>query len=46
VTLRLVLQFKPKARGETFDVQIMLSDDNGYLQGFDSIGRVTVSDRK
>lgn len=42
VTLHLAMRFKPKARGKTFTVQILLTDDNGFVQGFDSIGTVTV----
>jgi hypothetical protein len=41
VTLHLVLSFKPPARG-TLDVQLKLTDDQGYVQGFDSLGQVTV----
>jgi peptidyl-Asp metalloendopeptidase len=46
VTLRLVMAFKPPARGDTYAVQIKLTDDNGYVQGFDTLGRVTVLPEK
>jgi hypothetical protein len=41
LTLHLVLSFKPSARGP-LDVQLKLTDDQGYVQGFDSLGQVTV----
>jgi hypothetical protein len=42
VTLKLVLSFKPRTRGKTLRALIQLTDDNGYIQGFDQIGTVTV----
>jgi hypothetical protein len=42
VTLRLVVAFKPSMRGETLAVQLKLTDDDGHVQGFDTLGNVTV----
>jgi hypothetical protein len=42
VVLRLALEFDEVCRGEQYSFEILLEDDRGYLQGFESIGRVTV----
>jgi len=45
VTLRLALRFSPLARGKTYRASILLEDDDGFLQGFDDLGAVTVARR-
>jgi hypothetical protein len=41
VVLHLVLSFKPKVRGDELKVLLSLTDDTGYVQGFDLLGQVT-----
>jgi hypothetical protein len=43
VTLNLGLQFKPRAAGRTFAVEMKAADDAGTVQGWDKVGRITVS---
>jgi len=42
VKLRLVISFKPKAAGKTLDALFFVSDDNGDIQGYEPLGKITV----
>lgn len=41
-TVRPSLQFKPKARGRTFRVELFVSDDLGNQQGWEHVGNIIV----
>ncbi len=42
VTLNLALKFKPEAAGRTFAVEMRAADDFGSVQGWDTVGSITV----
>ena len=43
VTLNLALKFKPEAAGRTFAVEMKAADDFGSVQGWDTVGTITVN---
>jgi hypothetical protein len=45
VQLNLQLNFKPKAAGRTFTVQVLATNDSGIDQGWESVGEITVLPR-
>lgn len=46
VTLTLVVSFKPRAAGRTYDVEVLATDDAGNQQGFTLKGELSVLARR